>query len=157
MRVLTTRSELALSGQTLDAQMLGALLAADLMNGMVTAAMWIFNDDTLISRVASLCTNPEALAYTWIALAVVVVPYFCMQTFGVLPRWRRSITRWACRAILASGVIWAYLAYLSKNIDSTNVTWVFVLHSFICVAMSAILAISINATQGREQQLKESS
>jgi hypothetical protein len=146
------RMERALSDQTLETHLLGALLAADLMKGMISAGFWILSDGTMIARVARLSSYPGILALLWIVLACAVLPYFGMQVFGVWPERRRPITRLACRAILAAGVLWAYLAYLSKNIDSLNVTGVFILHSITCVLMSALLASSINTAQGREAQ-----
>lgn len=141
-----------LGDQTLETRLMGALLAADLAKGMLSAGFWILSDGTMISKVARLSSHPGILAMVWITLACLVLPYFGMQVFGAWPERRRPITRLACRAILAAGVLWAYLAYLSKNIDSINVTGVFILHSFTCVLMSALLASSINTAQAREAQ-----
>lgn len=140
---------------TTENRLLGALLAADLIKSMATAGGWILSRDTMLSRVASLSFYPEVLAYLWVALAVLVLPYFCMQAFGLWAAWHRPITRLACRALLASGVLWAFLAYLSKNIDSANVTGIFILNSLTSVAMSAILASSINTAQAKEAQYQE--
>lgn len=142
--------ERALGDQTMESHLLGALLAVDLMKSMLTAGMWIFNDDTMMSKVASLSRYPDAMAYLWITLVIGVLPYFFMQAFGLWHAWRRPITRLACRAILVSGVLWAFLAYLSRNIDSDNITIIFVLNSMTFIAMSAILASSINTAQDRE-------
>lgn len=149
------RMERSLSDLTTESHLMGALLAADLMKGMLSAGFWILSDSTMIARVARLSSYPGILALIWMCLACLVLPYFGMQVFGAWPAYRRQITRLACRAILAAGVLWAYLAYLSKNIDSLNVTGVFILHSATCILMSALLASSINTAQGREQQRKE--
>lgn len=146
--------ELALSDQTLESHLLGALLAADIMKGMLSAGFWILTGGTMISRVAGMSSHPSILALFWMVLALLIIPYFAMQVFGVWTQHRRSIIRLACRAILASGVLWAYLAFLSKNIDIYGVTGVFILHSFTCVLMSALLASSINTAQGREAHRK---
>ena len=142
--------ERALGEQTVECRLLGALLALDLMSRMLTAGIWVLEANTMMSRIAGLSSFPQAMAYLWMALAVGVLPYFCMQAFGLGLKWRRKITRLACRTILFSGVLWAFLAYLSKNIDSTHIKGIFLLHSFIAVAMSAILASSINTAQGHE-------
>lgn len=144
--------ERALGEQTMESHLLGALLALDLMKSMLTAGMWIFNDDTMMSRIARLSTYPEVMAYVWMALALGVVPYLGMQAFGFWQSKRRQITRLACRVILISGVLWAFLAYLSKNVDSEHITAIFILHSVTCIVMSAILASSINTAQKREAQ-----
>ena len=142
--------EHALGDQTMESHLLGALLALDLMKGMLTAGTWIFNEHTMMAKVASMSRYPDAMAYLWMVLAVGVMPYFVMQAFGVWSNWRRKITRLACHAVLVSGVLWMFLAYLSKNIDSDHITGIFILHSITCIAMSAILASSINTAQGRE-------
>ena len=142
--------ERALGEQTMESHLLGALLALDLMKGMLTAGTWIFVPDTMMSKVASLSSHPNVMAYLWMIMAIGVVPYLCMQAFGIWSKWRRKITRLACHAILVSGVLWAFLAYLSKNIDADNITGIFILHSLTCIAMSAILASSINTAQRRE-------
>ena len=154
MSPLTRRADLALNDQTLEAQLLGALLAVDLMKSMLTAGLWIFNDATMMSKIASLSAYPDAMAYAWMALTVGVIPYFGMQAFGFWHAQRRQITRLACRVILASGVLWMFLAYLSKNVDSEHVTIIFILNSITFIAMSAILASSINTAQEREAQQK---
>lgn len=139
-----------LEEQTIEGKLLGALLAFDLMKGMLTAGFWIYAPNTMIAKVASLSNHPTAISYIWMLLALLVLPYFCLQTFNLWSTYHREITRLACRALLASGVMWAYLSYLSKDIDSANITGVLVMHSLINVVMSGILASSINTAQREE-------
>lgn len=149
------RMERALTDQTLEARLLGALLAADLGKGMLSAGLWIHTNDSMISKVVRLSAFPEIVAAVWMLLAALVLPYFLMQVFGWGLDLKRSITRLACRAILASGVLWGFLAFLSRNIDTPNLTLSFVLNSFACVLMSGILATSINAAMQLEEPRKE--
>lgn len=149
------RMERVLTDQTLEARLLGALLAADLGKGMLSAGLWIHTNDSMIARVVRLSAYPEIVATVWMLLAALVLPYFLMQVFGWGMGLKRSITRLACRAILASGVLWGFLAFLSRNIDTPNLTLSFVLNSFACVLMSGILAISINAETQLEEPRKE--
>ena len=58
----------------------------------------------------------------------------------------------ACRAILASGVIWAYLGYLSKNLDYAFVTEIFVVNGLTCIAMAAVMANGLNNAQRRARE-----
>lgn len=149
------RMERALGDQTAEARLLGALLAINLITGMVTSGLWVFSGDTMISRVAGLSAYPHAIAYIWLLLGALVLPYFALQAFGSWPHWRRRITRLACRALLAGGVLWAFFAYLSKNIDTPYATGIFVAFSLISTGMSALLASSINTAQAREAQRKQ--
>lgn len=146
------RMERALGDQVTESRLLGALLAINLITGMVTSALWIFSGDTMISRVAGLSAYPRVIAYGWMALGALVLPYFAMQAFGLWMQWRRKITRLACRSLLASGVLWAFFAYLSKNIDTPFATGIFIACSLVSTGMSALLASSINTAQAREAQ-----
>lgn len=148
-------TERVLPDQTLEARLLGALLAADLGRGMLSAGLWIHTNDSMISKVVRLSAYPEIVAAVWMLLAALVLPYFLMQVFGWGMGLKRQITRLACRAILASGVLWGFLAFLSRNIDTPNLTLSFVLNSATCVLMSGILASSINAAMQLEEPRKE--
>lgn len=138
--------------QKLQSRLLGAVLAFELSKDLVTGALWIMSPESVTGRVARLSTYPEALAAVWVCLALLVMPYFLMQAFSIGHRFATTITRLACRAILAGGVIWFYLAYLSKNLDYAYVTGIFIVTGLVCVAMSAALANGLNSEQRRAQE-----
>lgn len=156
LKTWSLRMEKALGDQKTESRMLGALLSLDLIANMLIAGLRILNGRTLMSSIAHLSSYPVALAYVWMGLGLLVLPYFIMQTFGVWFERRRQITRLACRALLAGGVLWAFFAYLSRNIDSQYATGIFIGCSLISTAMSALLASSINTAQIREEQHNES-
>lgn len=136
----------------LEARLLGAVLAFDLSKDMLTGGLWVLSDQSITGKVAQLSSYPTALAAVWGLLSLLALPYVFLQVFGLLQRYSEAITRTACRAVLASGVIWAYLGYLSKNLDYTYVTEIFIVNSLTCVAMSAVLANSLNNAQKRKQE-----
>lgn len=144
----------ALTESTTTSRLLGVVLAFELGKDMATGGMWILTDNSLTGRIAHLSTYPTVLAVVWILLSVLVVPYLLMQVFFVYESWRAFITRVACRAILASGVIWCYLGYLSKNLDYEYVTHIFMMNGIACVAMAALLANGLNTAQRKEQESK---
>ena len=135
-----------------DARLLGAVLAFELAKDMCTGSLWILSPESITGRIARLSTYPEALAAVWACLALLVVPYFLLQVFSIGQRYATLITRLACRAILAGGVIWCYLAYLSKNLDYTFVTEIFIVTGLSCIGMAAALANSLNNAQRRAQE-----
>ena len=135
----------------IDARLFGAVLAFELAKDMFAGSLWILSPHSITGRIAALSTYPEAIAVVWFCLAVLVVPYFLLQAFSIGQRHAKIITRTACRAILAGGVIWCYLAYLSRNLDYAFVTEIFVIAGLACIAMAAALANSLNNAQRRAQ------
>ena len=134
---------------TLESRLLGAVLAFELAKSMFTGGLWVLSVQSVTGRIAQLSTYPRVLAGVWICLGLLVVPYLLLQAFCIGKRYSATITRIACRAILASGVIWCYLAYLSKNLDYEYVTEIFILNGLVCVFTAAILANSLNNAQRR--------
>lgn len=142
----------ALPDVKMQARLLGAVLSFELAKDMCTGSLWILSPESLTGRIARLSTYPELLAVVWFCLAMLVVPYFLLQVFSLGQRYVTAITRLACRAILAGGVIWCYLAYLSKNLDYAYVTEIFIVTGLSCIAMSAVLAVGLNSAQRRAQE-----
>lgn len=136
----------ALAEATLTSRLLGAVLAFELSKDMVTSGMWMLQTESMMGRISRLSSAPETFAYLWMLLALFVAPYLFLQVTGYGRCNARNIARLACWAILCSGVFWAYLAYLSKNLDYGHITVVLLMHSATCVAMAAILAHGLNAT-----------
>lgn len=144
-----------LGSQSLEARLLGALMSIDISSSMIEASLLIHDNDSRFSKVANLSLYPEWIANIWAFLALMVMPYFFMQLMGVWCQHKTMITRLACRAILASGVLWGFLSYESKDSNFTMLTLMMILNSATCVLLSAILASSINTSQQREAQRKE--
>lgn len=136
----------------LEARLLGAVLAYELGKDMIASGVWMQQTETMIGRIALLSSSAVVFAYVWMALALLVAPYLFVQITGRFAIYRATATRLACWAVLGSGVLWVYLAYLSKNLDYGSVTWVLVLHGLTCIAMAGILACSLNAAQRRAQE-----
>lgn len=140
----------------IEVRLFGALLALTLASKMVIDALWILSHETVISKVAQLSTYPEALSAWWMLAAALIVPYFLLQATGIFGGHHRPIVRLACRAVMASGVLYAYLGFLSRNLDYRYITESFILMSFLNMAMAAALAHGLNAAQIRkEEALKE--
>ena len=136
----------------IEVRLFGALLALTLASNMVIDALWILSQETIISKVASLSTYPQALTAYWMVTASLVLPYFLLQALGIFGDHHRPIVRLACRSIMASGVLYAYLGFLSRNLDYTYVTESFVLMSVLNMGMAAALAHGLNAAQIRKEE-----
>jgi len=131
----------------IEARLMGAVLAFELAKGMLCGGFWVMSPVSITGKVALLSTYPAVVGVVWIALSTLVLPYLTMQLFGIGQRYRAKLSRLACRAILASGVIWCYLAYLSKNLDYDFVTVIFLFNGMTCICTSAVLAIGLNRSQ----------
>ena len=142
----------ALANASQSSRLLGAVLAFELGKDMITAGLWMLQTESMIGRIARLSSSPDAFACVWMALAVLVVPYLLMQATDCGRAHQARITRLACWAILASGVFWVYLGYLSKNLDYSYVTKIFLFHGLTCIAMAATLANSLNTSQRQLQE-----
>lgn len=133
----------------ISARLLGALLAFELAKGMYTGGLWIMSEVSVTGKIARLASHPHALAIFWMSLAVLVMPYMVSQLFDCWESQRNRFTRFACWSTMAGGVVWVYLAYLSKNMDYANVTNIFLINGAACVGMAAVLAYGLNREQQR--------
>ena len=138
----------------IEVRLFGALLAITLASKMVIDALWILSQETIISKVAKLSFYPEAFTTYWLITAALVVPYFLYQAFGMFGESQRQVVKLACRSIMASGVLYAYMGFLSRNLDYKFVTLGFVLLSLLNMAMAAVLAYGLNASQIRRENAK---
>lgn len=135
-----------------ELRLMGALLACALGGDMLIGGLWVLSAQSLTGRIAQLSTFPTALAVVWMTLSLLVVPYLLLQVFNCFLQYRATVTRLACRAVLAGGVIWIYLAFLSKNLDYEYVTAIFIANGLLNVGMAAILANSLNTAQKDAQR-----
>ena len=140
----------------IEVRLFGALLALTLASNMVIDALWILSQETIISKVARLSTYPQALSLLWMVSAALILPYFLLQACGCFAGYHRTVVRLACRAIMFGGVVYAYLGFLSRNLDYAYVTESFIIMSLLSMSTSAALAHGLNAAQIRkEEALKE--
>jgi len=137
-----------------EVRMLGGLLATALGGGMVIDALWIFSQHTVMSRVAQLSTYPHFLAFYWLVSAALVAPYFLMQVLDIMKQHSRHVTRLACWSVMAGGVLYAYMGFLSRNLDYQYVTLSFIIASVLNLAMATALACTLNSAQRRAEDAK---
>ena len=138
-------------GRQIESRLLGAVLAFELAKGMVTSGLWMLQPESMMGRIASLSSSPEVFAYLWMTLAILVIPYMVLQITGLLQRHQWPIVRLACWAILSSGVLWVYLAFLSRDLDYANITEIFLFHGATCITTAALLACSLNTSQRHKE------
>jgi len=135
----------------IEVRLLGGLLAMALGGNMVIDALWIFSEHTVMSRIARLSTYPQALAYYWMLSALLITPYFLVQVLDIMKHHNRHITRLACWSVMAGGVLYAYMGFLSRNLDYQYVTESFVASSILNMAMATALAYTLNSSQRRAE------
>lgn len=134
-------------------RMLSVLLALDMAKNFVSPALWIVGEVTsVIGRTAMLASFPNSLAYGWLAAALLVAPYVLVQVFFPAHTIKRRATKLACRGLALGGVLWVYLAYLSKNLDYPYATGLFTLNGIASVALAAVLAYGLNSDQLQAEQ-----
>lgn len=132
----------------LGVRLLSVLLALDIAKNFVSPAMWIAAEEkSVIYTVAQLAAYPEAMAAVWLLSAAMVGPYVLMQIFLPECRYARQITKLACNGVCLGGVLWVYLAYLSRNLDYDIVTPLFLINGLGSIALGAVLAYGLNAEQ----------
>ena len=137
-------------------RVMSVLLALDIARDFVTPALWIVGETTsVISTTARLATFPELLALAWLLAALMVLPYILMQVFSPDCRWRRKIIKIGCNGVCLGGVMWVYLAYLSKNLDYGIATSTFIGNGISSVALGAVLAWGLNKEQINTQNTIE--
>lgn len=140
------RSELDRS--RLGVRLMSVLLALDIAKNFISPALWILGEDkSVISVTARLATQPEALAALWLLAALMVAPYVLVQLFAPECGAKRSATKLASRGVCLGGVLWVYLAYLSRNLDYEIATGLFVINGIGSVALGAVLAYGLNSEQ----------
>jgi len=132
-------------------RLLCAVLAYELSKSMATGGLWILSSQSITGRIAALSTYPNVLAIVWIALSLLVLPFFFAKLLNAESRYSRLIAWFGRRAILCGGVIWFFLAFLSKNLDYEFVTMIFIANGATCFAVSLVLARGINNAQRRRE------
>ena len=60
---------------------------------------------------------------------------------------RRELTKLACKGLCFGGVLWVYMAYLSKNLDYGIATAQFITNGIASVSLGAVLAYGLNSDQ----------
>ena len=129
-------------------RVMSALLAYDIAKDFVTPALWIVGETTsVISTSSRLATAPGLLALAWLLAALMVVPYIAMQLFAPDCRWRRKIVKIGCNGVCLGGVMWVYLAFLSKNLDYGIATGTFMGNGISSVLLGAVFAWGLNKEQ----------
>lgn len=132
----------------LGVRLLSVLLALDIAKNFISPAVWIMGErQSVVSTVARLATYPDALAMLWLLSALLVLPYVAMQIFFPGCRQARRITKLACHALCAGGVLWVYVAYLSRNLDYSMATSLFVANGIGSIGLGAVLAYGLNSEQ----------
>ena len=131
------------SVKSVQSRLLGAVLAFELSKNMVSSGLLMLQPSSMIGKAGRLSSSPEVFSYIWIFLALLVVPYMLVNFCGKWNSRQKVTTRLACWSILASGVLWVYLASLSKGLDYGNLTEVFLLHGLSCIASSTLMAYSL--------------
>ncbi len=146
-----TSCQLAADGQQNAARLirlLAVVLAFDMIQNMVSPAVWILGaSGSIVATVSRLATYPDALAWAWLIAALLIVPFMATQLVG---RSCRRCTRFAVLGLCVGGVLWMYLAYLGRDLDYPALPFLFGFNCVVSVAMGAVLAISINDHQKLE-------
>ena len=144
---------LSLTHYRIESRVLSALLCVVMMRSMVDPALLILGEErSMIGVISRLAAYPHLLAYTWLSLAVLVVPYVLIQVFRPDVKCRDRIVRMASFAASAGGVLWFFLAYLSRNLDYPTAVWICSGNGLSGIGLGAVLAYTLNNTQIRRAQ-----
>jgi hypothetical protein len=128
------------------------LLVIDMLRNTLNPAAWILGESqSIIGTVARLSSSADALAACWLFMAVLMLPYMYVTIVG---RHAMLATRLAILSMAGSGALWAFLAWLARNLDYDNTLWIFGGNSVISIAVSYIFALAINESQLTKQKAK---
>ena len=136
------------------ARLLAIVLSLDMVQNMVSPAVWILGaSGSIVAKVARLATYPDAVAWAWLAMSALMLPYLVAQIGG-----RASVlcTRLACLSLCGGGMLWMFLAWLGRDLDYSALIYLFGFNCLISIAMGAVLAYSINQQQLSDEQKDQS-
>lgn len=127
------------------ARLLSIVLALDMIQNMVSPAVWILGASvSIVAKVARLASYPDSIAWAWLAMSALMLPYLATQLSG---RTCMVCTRMACWGLCGGGALWMFLAWLGRNLDYPALISLFGFNCLISIAMGAVLAASINDNQ----------
>lgn len=130
------------------ARLLSIVLALDMFQNMVSPAVWILGaSGSIVAKVARLATYPDSIAWGWLIMAALMLPFMLAQITGSS---NRLCTRLACLGLCGGGALWMFVAWLGRNLDYPSLIWLFGFNCFISIAMGVVLALSINDQQKRD-------
>jgi hypothetical protein len=136
-----------------EMRLMSILLSFGVMSNFVDPAIFILLETrSVIGTVAALSSSAKVIASAFLLMAALVLPFLFMQVFVPRIKCRKFIIRLTCFAMCVGGVLWIYLAFLSRNLDFGGATFVFVKSGLGAIAMGGVLALTINNKQRREQQ-----
>lgn len=134
-----------------ECRLLSVLLAISLQFNMIEPSLLMLHEpDSLVWAVAGLSGGRTILALAFLGFALLMVPYVTMQIVDPNTRHRPRIIRIACAALCLGGVLWVYLAFLSRNLDYDTITGIFCRNGIWNIGMAAVLAYHLNNKQIRE-------
>lgn len=139
-----------LQHSNMQLRMVQILLSLSMMFDLFDPATFILTVPTSITaRVAVLAYSADMVAYSFIALGLLMAPYALMLAFFPDCQARRDITKLACFALLGASLQWLFLAYLSRNLDIEAITGVWIRTSAGALGYALVLALSLNAEHAR--------
>jgi len=128
-----------------EMRLMSILVAIDVTTGFVSPAIFILTEpSSIIYKTTRLATIPELFGILFLVAGVLALPFILMQMFSPKIKCRRHIMRLTTFAMCAGGVVWFYLAYLSKNLDFTGATAVYLMNGAVAVSLGGILSITLN-------------
>lgn len=136
-----------------EMRLMSILLSIFVMSDFVDPAIFILQGTrSMIGTTATLSSSASGLAYAFLGVGLMCLPFLLMQVFYPRIGCRKLIVRLTCFAMCMGGVLWIYLAFLSRNLDYAGATAFFIKNGLGAIAMGGILALTINNKQRREQQ-----
>lgn len=146
-QALFERNQMLLRDRTIKARLYGALLCLYIVNQMASGAGWIFQDKQTLAGVAKMLGYPTLVAWSWLVLSALLLPYLLTLVFGLWEEYRTQTTRLACWATLGHAYLCGMLAFVSRTAEFDYFTGVMLVNCLLSVGTAAALAWSINASQ----------
>lgn len=148
--VLRANMKVSIIGTELQHQEVQLRIVAVLLSGMMLfnfldPAIFILNvPSSIIARVAMMTGEGSCVAWGFIGLSLMIVPYVVMNLFFPRHGCRRDCTKVACLGLAGAGLLWFLLAWASKSTDFPYVVGVYVRSGAGALAFAMTLALSLN-------------
>ena len=138
------------TAQDLIIRGLSVLLCYEIAIDCISPAMWVvFENASVLSKIASLSSSALALSGLWVMSAMLLTPFIAMQLW--LPNYskRRTVTKLANIGLITGSCVWFFMAWLSRDLDYKFATLNFLFNGTGGMIMATLFALILNEEQNQ--------
>lgn len=131
--------------QEIQHRIVSVLLAGMMLFDFIDPAVLILSvPSSVIGRIGHMTQEANFIAFSFLTLASLLLPYVFMTVFCPRHPMRRDCTRVACLALAGAGVLWFLMAWTARNTEFPYVMSIFLRSGLGAMLFSLSLALSLN-------------